>query len=88
MRKFFDFQYVLLKLHIAVYRCVTKQNLEMHLLTHCTEKLLECEDCEFRCRSAHGLDKHYQLVHGTVSELNQLTDRDRGTKQNFLAVRS
>lgn len=54
-----------------VCRCVTKQNLEMHLLTHCAEKLLECEDCEFRCRSAHGLDKHYQLVHGTVRGLER-----------------
>ncbi|KAF2881716.1 hypothetical protein ILUMI_24451 [Ignelater luminosus] len=53
-----------LKCNLCEHSCISKQDLESHLLTHCSEKLVACEDCDFRCRSLYGLDKHYQKVHG------------------------
>ncbi|KAB0798175.1 hypothetical protein PPYR_09168 [Photinus pyralis] len=53
-----------LQCHLCSYMAVTKQALDAHLITHCTESLLACEDCDYRCRSFYGLDKHYQKVHG------------------------
>ncbi|KAK4879493.1 hypothetical protein RN001_007639 [Aquatica leii] len=53
-----------LKCNICKLKCISKQCLEAHLITHCPEKLIACEECDFRCRSLYTLDKHYQNVHG------------------------
>lgn len=46
------------------FRCVSKETLDSHLISHCAEKLMACEECDFRCRSLYGLDRHYQKEHG------------------------
>ncbi|KAK5645961.1 hypothetical protein RI129_004425 [Pyrocoelia pectoralis] len=53
-----------LKCRLCSYTCVTKNALEAHLVTHCSESLVACEDCNYRCRSFYGLDRHYQKAHG------------------------
>ncbi|KRT79796.1 zinc finger protein, partial [Oryctes borbonicus] len=52
------------KCNLCEHASVTKANLEQHLTTHCVEKLMICDECNFRCRSLYGLDRHYQTVHG------------------------
>ncbi|KAK9869734.1 hypothetical protein WA026_003470 [Henosepilachna vigintioctopunctata] len=52
------------KCNLCDHASITKQNLEMHLITHCAEKLLACDECDFKCRSMVGLDKHIQREHG------------------------
>lgn len=52
---------------VGYCRSVSKQGLETHLVTHCSQKLLACEECNFRCRSLFGLDRHYQVTHGQVN---------------------
>ncbi|XP_017770729.1 PREDICTED: histone H4 transcription factor [Nicrophorus vespilloides] len=53
------------KCHLCAFATVTKMNLEDHLTTHCPDKLMACEECDFSCRSFYGLEKHYIKKHGT-----------------------
>lgn len=52
------------KCNLCEYASCSKQNLETHLITHCSEKLMACDECSFRCRSMASLDKHINDVHG------------------------
>ncbi|XP_044753060.1 histone H4 transcription factor-like [Coccinella septempunctata] len=56
-----DFRFF--KCNLCEHSAISKQNLEQHLITHCAEKLLACDECDFRCRSIHTLDRHIQREH-------------------------
>ncbi|KAL3282381.1 hypothetical protein HHI36_005566 [Cryptolaemus montrouzieri] len=62
--KFRHMDYRPFKCNLCDHASISKSNLEMHLITHCVEKLLACADCDFQCRSMYGLDKHIQREHG------------------------
>lgn len=42
---------------------MTKKDLNVHMMTHCPDKLFQCTDCSFRCRSMVGLHRHYNRIH-------------------------
>lgn len=51
------------KCHLCKHAAVTKNDLQHHLMTHCAEKLIACEECDYRCRTISALDAHYTVVH-------------------------
>lgn len=51
------------KCHLCQHASVTKGDLDAHLITHCPEKLMRCEECDYKCRSVCTLERHYQVNH-------------------------
>ncbi|XP_045470973.1 histone H4 transcription factor [Harmonia axyridis] len=49
--------------NLCEHSALSKQNLEQHLISHCTEMLMVCDECDFACRSIHTLDRHIQREH-------------------------